>query len=106
MDDNARAHRALIVDEYLESEDIQRMAWQANSPDLNPIEHAWDALGRDIAMRQPLLRIILELKITLKEELEGLPQALLNSLINSMHIVNKGMLCCSASLCMLSVCQG
>ena len=23
MDDNARAHRALLVDEYLESEDIQ-----------------------------------------------------------------------------------
>ena len=51
MDDNARAHRALMVDEYLESEDIQRMAWPANSPALNPIEHAWDALGRTIVMR-------------------------------------------------------
>ena len=50
MDDNARAHRVLIVDEYLESEDIQRMAWTANSPDLNPIEHACDALGRAIAI--------------------------------------------------------
>ena len=43
---------ALLVDEYLESEDIQPMAFPANSHDLNPIEHAWDALGRAIVMRQ------------------------------------------------------
>ena len=68
MEDNARAHRALMVYEKLESEDIQRMAWPANSPDLNPIEHAWDALGRAIAMRQPPPRTILELRSALVEE--------------------------------------
>ena len=36
-------------------------------------------------MRQSPLRTILELKIALVEEREDLPQALLNSLINSMH---------------------
>ncbi|GBM20273.1 hypothetical protein AVEN_216685-1 [Araneus ventricosus] len=51
MDDNARPHRALLVDEFLESEDIRRMDWPAISPDLNPIEHVWDALGRAIATR-------------------------------------------------------
>ncbi|GFX48207.1 transposable element Tcb2 transposase [Trichonephila clavipes] len=39
MDDNARPHRANIVDECLESEDITRMDWSAYSPSLNPIEH-------------------------------------------------------------------
>ncbi|GFX53158.1 DDE_3 domain-containing protein [Trichonephila clavipes] len=39
MDDNARPHRANIVDECLQSEDITRMDWPANSPNLNPIEH-------------------------------------------------------------------
>ncbi|GBM74802.1 15-hydroxyprostaglandin dehydrogenase [NAD(+)] [Araneus ventricosus] len=39
MDDNARPHRANIVDECLQSEDIIRMDWPAYSPDLNPIEH-------------------------------------------------------------------
>ncbi|GFU61126.1 transposable element Tcb1 transposase [Trichonephila clavipes] len=39
MDDNARAHRANIVDECLQSEDTTRMDWPAYSPDLNPIEH-------------------------------------------------------------------
>ncbi|GFV22890.1 transposable element Tc1 transposase [Trichonephila clavipes] len=49
MDDNARPHRNLAVEELLESEDITRMDWPAYSPDLNPIEHVWDALGRHIA---------------------------------------------------------
>ncbi|GFV30070.1 transposable element Tcb1 transposase [Trichonephila clavipes] len=54
MDDSARPHRANIVDECLKSEDITRMDWSAYSPDLNPIEHVWDMLGRRIAARQPL----------------------------------------------------
>ncbi|GFT07342.1 transposable element Tcb2 transposase [Nephila pilipes] len=39
MDDNARPHRALLVDEILESEDIRRMDCPSRSPDFNPIEH-------------------------------------------------------------------
>ncbi|GFV87625.1 transposable element Tc3 transposase [Trichonephila clavipes] len=35
MDDNARPHRANIVDECLQSEDITRMDWPAYSPDVN-----------------------------------------------------------------------
>ncbi|GFY10588.1 DDE_3 domain-containing protein [Trichonephila clavipes] len=43
MDDNARPHRANIVDECLHSEDITRIDWPAYSPDLNPIEHLCSA---------------------------------------------------------------
>ncbi|GFX94703.1 transposable element Tcb1 transposase [Trichonephila clavipes] len=53
MDDNARLHRANIVDECVQSEDINRMDWPTYSPDLNPIEHVWDMLGRRIEARQP-----------------------------------------------------
>ncbi|GFS69331.1 transposable element Tc1 transposase [Trichonephila clavipes] len=53
MDDNARPHPANIVDECLQSEDNTRMDCSAYSPELNPIEHVWDMLGRRIAARQP-----------------------------------------------------
>ncbi|GFX70869.1 transposable element Tcb1 transposase [Trichonephila clavipes] len=37
MDDNARPHRAHIVEDYLESEGIARRVLPAYSPDINPI---------------------------------------------------------------------
>ncbi|GFV79960.1 transposable element Tcb2 transposase [Trichonephila clavipes] len=49
MDDNAPCQRAVLIDDFLETENIQRMSWPANSPDLNPIERVWDMLGRQIA---------------------------------------------------------
>ncbi|GFW33995.1 HTH_Tnp_Tc3_2 domain-containing protein [Trichonephila clavipes] len=39
--DNAKPQRGLLVDEFLESEDIRRMYWQARFQDLNPIHHGW-----------------------------------------------------------------
>ncbi|GBO12845.1 Transposable element Tcb2 transposase [Araneus ventricosus] len=62
MDDNARPHRALLVDEFLEIEYIRRMDWPARSPDRNPIEHVWEAMGRVIATRKPPPRTIQEMK--------------------------------------------
>ncbi|GFU54720.1 transposable element Tcb2 transposase [Trichonephila clavipes] len=51
MDDNAPCHRTVAAEQLLESEDIGRMNWPARSPDLNPIEHVWDFLGRRLAAR-------------------------------------------------------
>ncbi|GFT64205.1 transposable element Tcb1 transposase [Trichonephila clavipes] len=52
MDDNARLYRANILDECLQSEYTIRMDLPAYSPGLNPIEHVWEMLGRQIAARQ------------------------------------------------------
>ncbi|GFV95574.1 transposable element Tcb1 transposase [Trichonephila clavipes] len=84
MYDNARPHRASIVDECLQSEDITRMDWPAYSPDLNPIEHVWDMLGRRIAARQPLPTCLPELRRALLDEWCNIPQDQIDNLILSM----------------------
>ncbi len=46
--DNARPHVARICTQFQETENITVLAWLANSPDMSPIEHVWDALDRRI----------------------------------------------------------
>ncbi|GFW28839.1 transposable element Tc3 transposase [Trichonephila clavipes] len=84
MDDNARPHRARIVEEYLEDHGLERMEWPARSPDLNPIEHLWDYLGREVAALNPPPRSLHELKQGLLCVWSSLPIPVSDNLINSM----------------------
>ncbi|GFW45610.1 transposable element Tcb2 transposase [Trichonephila clavipes] len=83
MDDNARPHRARIVEEYLEDHGLERMEWPARSPDLNPIEHLWDYLGREVAALNPPPRSLHELKQCLLCVWSSLPIPVSDNLINS-----------------------
>ncbi|GFW72988.1 transposable element Tcb1 transposase [Trichonephila clavipes] len=54
MDDNAPCHRTVAAEQLLEVRILNvyiYMDWPARSPDLNPIEHVWDFLGRRLAAR-------------------------------------------------------
>ncbi|GFS62378.1 transposable element Tcb1 transposase [Trichonephila clavipes] len=84
LDENAHSHRANIVDECLQSEDITRMGWPAYSPDLNPIEHVWDILGRRIAAHQPPPTCLPELRRALLDEWCNIPQDPIDNFILSM----------------------
>ncbi|GFV19156.1 transposable element Tcb2 transposase [Trichonephila clavipes] len=84
MDDNARPHRARIVEEYLEDHGLERMEWPARSPDLNPIEHLWDYLGREVAALNPPPRSLHELKQGLLCVWSSLPFPVSDNLINIM----------------------
>ncbi|GFX25975.1 transposable element Tcb2 transposase [Trichonephila clavipes] len=84
MDDNCRSHRANLVEDFLFEEGIVRMEWPACSPDMNPIENVWDALGRRVAGRQPPPQTLQELQRALLEEWDRIPQLVINSLIDSM----------------------
>ncbi|GFX12715.1 transposable element Tcb2 transposase [Trichonephila clavipes] len=83
MDDNAPCHRTLAAEQLLESEDIERKDWPARSPDLNPIEHVWDFLGRRLAARTLPPVTIRELRLALQDEWAAMPQQLIGILILS-----------------------
>ncbi|GFW73025.1 transposable element Tcb2 transposase [Trichonephila clavipes] len=84
MDDNCRPTRDNLMEDFLFEEGIVRMEWPACSPDMNPIKHVWDALGRRVAGRQPSPQTLQELEKALLEEWDRIPQLVINSLIDSM----------------------
>ena len=48
VQDNARLHSARCIMQYLQEVGIRTLDWPTRSPDLNPIEHVWDMLGRNV----------------------------------------------------------
>ena len=76
MHDNARPHVARICRQFLNRNNVNILPWPAVSPDMNPIEHIWDYLGRKVRARGNIhnLRdlenaLIQEFKITLPKSL-------------------------------------
>ncbi|GFW46607.1 transposable element Tcb2 transposase [Trichonephila clavipes] len=84
MDDNAPCHRTVAAEQLLERDDIERMDWPARSPDLSPIEHVWDFLGRRLAVRTLPPVTIREPRLVLQDEWAAMPQQLIDTLILSM----------------------
>ncbi|GFW05266.1 transposable element Tcb2 transposase [Trichonephila clavipes] len=61
------------------------MDWPAYSPDLNPIEHVWDALGETYCSTLTSSENTQQLKQMLIEEWALLPQEMLHQLVLSMR---------------------
>ncbi|GBN88671.1 hypothetical protein AVEN_42343-1 [Araneus ventricosus] len=83
MDGNARPHRAVVVEGYLQGRGLERM--EAQSPDLNPIEHLWDYLGRQVAALSPPERSLYELEQGLLHVWSSLLISVSDNLIDSMN---------------------
>ena len=85
--DNAPPHRAAIVTHChcLIGHQIPTLPWPSRSPDLSPIEHAWDVLGRRVRDAYPLPPASLaELRLRLIAQWDLIPQDELNALCDSM----------------------
>ena len=75
IDDNARSHRGRVVQRYFEEQGVERMDWPERSPDLNPIEHAWDMLQRRISLKDRRPETAEELAKLSTEEWRQIPRA-------------------------------
>ena len=72
--DNARPHTARLTTDFLRINHVIVMDWPSLSPDLAPIEHLWDKLGRRVYARQPPPANLNQLQGALAQEWQRIPQ--------------------------------
>ena len=85
QDDHARPHCARVVTNFLRQQGIARMDWPAYLPDLAPIEHAWDGLGRRVRNNHAPPANLHDMGQLLMAEWQAIPQEFFRHLINSMR---------------------
>ncbi|GFW38025.1 DDE_3 domain-containing protein [Trichonephila clavipes] len=76
--DNARSHAARVAQDFLRH--FQTLPWPARSPNLSPVEHAWDQLKRQMAS----CHSVHDLELAVQDLWAHLPQDNIRCLINSM----------------------
>lgn len=84
QDDNPRVHRSRLVNTFLQAEEINRIDWPSRSPDMNPIEHAWDQLKHAVRKHRNPPQTLDDLRRVAIEEWDRLEQNRLNDLVDSM----------------------
>ena len=83
--DNARPHTARISMAFLGEHGVNVLPWPAYSPDMSPIEHLWDQLGRRIRNLNPRPLTRPQLIAALHAEWPNIPQDSIRRLIRSMR---------------------
>jgi hypothetical protein len=64
-------------------EAVKTIQWAVISPDMNPIEHVWDFIGRKINQRNPECQNIDELRTAILQEWQQFPQERLRRFVCS-----------------------
>ena len=82
--DNARPHTARVTANFLAQNNVNVLPWPALSPDMNPIEHIWDELGRR-ARTNHQINNVQDLIRALQLEWQVFPNVLIRRYINSMR---------------------
>lgn len=84
MHDNARPHTAAVTRRFLANNNVNVLDWPANSPDLNPIEHIWDELGRR-ARQNHVINTVRDLSAALQVEWNNLAANDVQRYVDSMR---------------------
>ena len=84
MHDNARPHVARICRQFLDRKNVYVLPWPAVSPDMNPIEHIWDYLGREVRARGNVHNLR-DLENALIQEWNNIPNVVIRRYVRSMR---------------------
>ena len=83
QDDNARPHRAYIVTDSLAQEGIENLQRPSRSPDMNPIVHVCEPIGRYVCKRYDVVTLD-DLVRALVDEWNNLEPLFLRKLVQGM----------------------
>ena len=83
--DNARPHTARATQTFLRQNNINLLPHPARSPDLNPIEHFWDALQRQLNQLTPRPQTAAQLRAGIAQVWWRVPHQQTNTLVRSMY---------------------
>jgi len=81
--DNATPHTCHVSRAFLRQNNVQVLYWPARSPELSPIEHVWDVLGRRRRQNKP--RNLQELAQALIQEWGNIPANVIRRHTRSMR---------------------
>lgn len=84
QDDNAPAHRARTVTNFLENQEVEHMGWPACSPDMNPIENLWAEVTRRLSKLEQQPTNVRELQQAVIDAWAAIPLDVLRSLAEGM----------------------
>ena len=82
--DNDPKHTCKKAQTWFQDHDFNVLLWPAQSPDLNPIEHLWDHLKRQLAGHEVAPSGILQLWERVEEEWNKIDAKVCQNLIESM----------------------
>ena len=80
--DNDPKHTSKKVTEFLKQKKVKVLVWPPQSPDLNPIEHLWEEMGRRRQAKNPRNRQ--ELKDVLQRVWDEIEPHVCQNLVDSM----------------------
>jgi hypothetical protein len=84
MEDGAPVHRSNAPKEWRINNNVEKMVWPAQSPDLNPIENLWKQMKDKVQKRNKEIRKVDDLAVVLKEVWAEFDEAAWNKLVDSM----------------------
>ncbi|CAH1997565.1 unnamed protein product [Acanthoscelides obtectus] len=82
--DNARPHVSRVTIDFFQHNDVTLLPWPPKSPDLSPIEHVWDMMGRRLLHLQRPPQTLKALREELVVAWNEIPQEDIDHLIRSM----------------------
>lgn len=82
--DGAPCHRGQYTTWWLQTHGVDVLSWVRQSPDLNPIEHLWDLVDRNVRKLKRLPKNVEELKAAIMDEWSAIGVETCRDLIRSM----------------------